>query len=294
MRADADGRSARASACFRVCDVAVWPTQVRADRRARQPHAGLHSHAVCHFHPRLCIPSLPFSLRLPLSLIFPRQREQKPPPSPSPSPFPLLAANQHVLRHSNTAPRPSSVLSLSFCPISHPFADALRIIEYESPCMSASVTTLLFLGCFFVCRALVRRGMSCGHLARAPSNKTQSTEEKINDHSQRESNNGCPLPPVNTPIIISLPPQRAVSHCPPPALLTALHLFPPQLSPPFFGLKGGDFLIVRFCSDSSPLSDPDVPTAAYANGAPFSTTRVPIKACKPACIYISKLFVCNV
>lgn len=236
MRADADGRSARASACFRVCDVAVRPTQVRADRRARQPHAGLHSHAVCHFHPRLCIPSLPFSLRLPLSLIFPRQREQKPPPSPSPSPFPLLAANQHVLRHSNTAPRPSSVLSLSFCPISHPFADALRIIEYESPCMSASVTTLLFLGFFLS----VERWLGGGcHVV------TWHGRRVIKPSQQRRKS--MITPSVRATMAVHFPPSTPLlsfhyPHKEPSA--TALHrrclqpstCFPPAF-PPFFWIE---------------------------------------------------------
>ena len=55
------------------------------------------------------------------------------------------------------------------------------------------------------------------------------------------------FPPSTTPIIISLPPQRAVSHCPPPALLTAPTCFP-RLFFFFFGLKGGDFHVVLFCS----------------------------------------------
>ena len=81
MRSDGCRRKKCACLCViffvSLCDVAVWLTQVRADRRARQPHAGLHSHAVCHFHSRLCIPSLPFSLCL---SHFPLAERTKAPP----------------------------------------------------------------------------------------------------------------------------------------------------------------------------------------------------------------------
>ena len=228
MRSDGCRRKKCACLCViffvSLCDVAVWLTQVRADRRARQPHAGLHSHAVCHFHSRLCIPSLPFSLCL--SHFPPAERTKAPP---------LFAANQHVLRHSNMALRPSAVLSLSlsFCLISHPFTDALRIIEYvrprESPCMSASVTTLLcfFFVFFFVCRALVRWGCHVvtwhGHQVIKPSQQRR----KSMITSQRESNNGCPLPSVNNPYYHFITPTKSRQPLPSTGAAYSPHLFPP-------------------------------------------------------------------
>lgn len=133
---------------------------------------------------------------------------------------------------------------------------------------------------------LCQAGISCGHLAAAQSNKTQSTEEKINDHSQHESHNGCPLPRQH-PYYHFITPQRAVSRCPPPALLAASTCFP--LLPIFLCLKGGDFLIDRFSSSlvcSTPLffSDPDGPTVAYANSAPFPRHKYQLK--RVACLHI--------
>lgn len=92
--------------------------------------------------------------------------------------------------------------------------------------------------------------------------------------------------PVNTLIIISLPRNEALAL---PFTNTAysLYLFPPASY--CFLLKGGDFLIVSFFILScllytSLLSDPDGPTAAYANSMPFPRHKYQLK--HAACLYI--------
>lgn len=78
--------------------------------------------------------------------------------------------------------------------------------------------------------------------------------------------------PISTLIIISLPqdkPSTQTLHPPPPTLAT------------LFFWKGYDFLLLSVFIPSllypPLLSDPDVPTAAYANGAAFRRHKYQLK-----------------
>lgn len=123
--------------CFCVCDVSVWLTQVRADRRACQPHAGLHSHADCYFHPRLSVPCLPLPHP---SHFFSLHMGRENPPSPPP----LLAVNRHIIHH------------FTICLFVHSPSSLFTSVHYLEnnsvcgPCMSVFVYNFVrFLSCFF-------------------------------------------------------------------------------------------------------------------------------------------------
>lgn len=120
--------------------------------------------------------------------------------------------------------------------------------------------------------------ISYGYLAETQSDKRQSAEGKIDDRSQHERQNGCP-PPHQHPYYHFITPQWAVS--PPPSLLKAPTWFPFFLV--FFSFERKLFshftyFFHPFCLlCTSLLPDPDGPTAAYANAAPFPQHKYQLK-----------------
>lgn len=93
---------------------------------------------------------------------------------------------------------------------------------------------------------------------------------------------------VDTLIIFSLPHSEPSA----PPLLLSLTV----AATTFFLLNGGDFVINSIFSSSCSylLPDPDGPTAAYANGAPFQRYKRQLQRVAFPLVYISKWFVCSV